>query len=880
MAESTCLHIQDSESGPIRVVELHWISVRIGRAAFCEVHLPDGRLADEACRLIRKGRTWSLVPSASGHGSILLEGRPLSGPCPLPFDVPFRLGPYCLTLRHDIAAEPDWELYPASEPIAAPAAAVVTGDEPVVTATANASTTAGRPGSDPDRWRARWKAAEAHLKARSARLGTGGHRGAPSIQPEALKEPDRPLYRPPSMSPPPVDRPAPAPSAPRIEPAWKPPRPDAQLKTPRLSPTHWPAPQPDVIPPASKAAPPTEEPEVARPGPAAELEPAGVGWAQPPDDDAEQPGGFTRAGTAREGVTDEARDGVAEVGARRAEPPGTSPAPPTRPQPPIVHHPVVNRSEVSQPEPPAVESLQLADVAAERPSAYADPGEWPSEFLAAALEEAPRFDDESSYSVGLVPDNVVATPPRPSIAGRPKRRARPADASPSAPTRPMDRGPRRRKPPRRSRREPDAAESASAEVAAAPAVDADLPSVRDILATHRNSPGPRPAVERPRRLNVAVPTVPLGPGQWVLPGWLAVPPAAITALGIGLLACVLSWWWAMDASNASVVTQRLLALDGSGRRRRLPEQIQPPGSRWIKTTAQHLAHWAVYQAGVGPDEAIPATEAVPTLTRALEISPLNPTARLAMSQLEGAGRDGPGRIRGLGLSRDSVSLAWSARRLMDSGKKEASLRLYRRALSAAADGGLSRSVTPRFAEDEAARRFYYLLPSEDAVRDIVAELATRDGLEFREWSKALPHHPIVLLATARILRERGNPEADALLDRILGDEWGGAEHGPTDPRLPAARGEAFMLRSRWPEAAEQYRLAIERVDNDLIRRSWWFNLADIAQRLDDEGQRQAALRAALAVNHSDDISRRVGLLQKAGDAKPRPRSGYGTARAN
>ena len=32
--------------------------------------------------------------------------------CPLPFDVPFRVGRYCLTLRQDRAAEPDWEMYP------------------------------------------------------------------------------------------------------------------------------------------------------------------------------------------------------------------------------------------------------------------------------------------------------------------------------------------------------------------------------------------------------------------------------------------------------------------------------------------------------------------------------------------------------------------------------------------------------------------------------------------------------------------------------------------------------------------------------------------------------------------------------------------------
>jgi hypothetical protein len=63
MAESTCLHIQDHESGPIRVVDIPWISVRIGRAAFCEVRLSSDDLADEACRLYRRGRSWHLVPA-------------------------------------------------------------------------------------------------------------------------------------------------------------------------------------------------------------------------------------------------------------------------------------------------------------------------------------------------------------------------------------------------------------------------------------------------------------------------------------------------------------------------------------------------------------------------------------------------------------------------------------------------------------------------------------------------------------------------------------------------------------------------------------------------------------------------------------------------
>jgi hypothetical protein len=405
--------------------------------------------------------------------------------------------------------------------------------------------------------------------------------------------------------------------------------------------------------------------------------------------------------------------------------------------------------------------------------------------------------------------------------------------------------------------------------------EVELPTVRDILANHRNSHGPRTAVERPLPGKQAIPTVPQQPGQWDLPGWLALPPVGICALGMGLVACALSWWWAVDASNAAVITKRLLMPDGSGRHRPLPEGLAPPGGRWIRTTAQHLAHWGVYIAVEEKDEPHPAAEAPSLLSRALEISPLNPTARLAMAELEEPGRDGSGRIRGLGLSRDSVSLAWSAHRLMDAGKKSAALRLYGRAISAAVDGGLSRSATPRFSEDTAAHR--YFLPAEDAVRDIVAELAARDGLEFGEWSGALPRNPVVLLATARLLREQGRTEADGLLNELLA---AGPAEGHGDPRLLAARAEALVLRSRWAEAADQYRQAIDRVDNDLIRRSWWFNLADIAQQLNDEGQRQAAIRAALAVASSDDITRRASLIQKSGDTRLRSRYGFGSAKAN
>ena len=91
----------------------------------------------------------------------------------------------------------------------------------------------------------------------------------------------------------------------------------------------------------------------------------------------------------------------------------------------------------------------------------------------------------------------------------------------------------------------------------------------------------------------------------------------------------------------------------------------------------------------------------------------------------------------------------------------------------------------------------------------------------------------------------------------------------------AARAEAFALKSRWKEAEKNYRLAIESVDDEKIKRSWWFNLADIELRLDNESQRQTALRAALPFP-ADEISRRAADIQRANSGGP---SVGGSARA-
>ena len=242
-----------------------------------------------------------------------------------------------------------------------------------------------------------------------------------------------------------------------------------------------------------------------------------------------------------------------------------------------------------------------------------------------------------------------------------------------------------------------------------------------------------------------------GPAQWTLPVWLAWPPLAVTVLLAGLGACLLSWVWMVDASSAALVTQRLMTPDVSGRRRPLPASVVPPDGRWMTTTAQHLAHWAIFLRGSPPDPNAPLPDVSSMLTRSIQISPLNPTARLALAQNEPPGSGAPASIRTLGLSRDAVSLAWSARRLLKEGKRPAALRLYERALTVASAGEFPRTATPRFNDDLTSQR--YLLPGEDLVRDIVAEMNSRDDWTFREWSKALPRNPTVLLATARLLRE-------------------------------------------------------------------------------------------------------------------------------
>jgi tetratricopeptide (TPR) repeat protein len=393
----------------------------------------------------------------------------------------------------------------------------------------------------------------------------------------------------------------------------------------------------------------------------------------------------------------------------------------------------------------------------------------------------------------------------------------------------------------------------------------EWPSAKDILGAHSRSSSRLPATggpksSRKRTVLLAVPTLAKAPSCWAPPVWLAGPVAAIFVVSTGLLGCGFSWSWARDSYMASVVTDRLLTSDRAIQRSPLPESVGPPDGGWMVSTAGHLANWAIFLSRFAGEEIQSPAETSALLERALSASPINPTARLAQAQLEPVQNATDVSIRSLGLSRDAVSLAWTARRLLAAGRKEDALKLYGGALSVAVPDVSSRSPVPRFIEDPGIRR--YLLPGEAQVRDIVSDLVSQNAWMFDEWSRTLPDTPTVLIATARLLREKGRGEAETVLDRLLENKAIAESPGESGPVALAARAEAFALRSRWKEADELYRQAIDSMADPTVARSWWFNLADIAYRSDDEAQRQAALRAASAVASSDDITRRAADIQR------------------
>jgi predicted negative regulator of RcsB-dependent stress response len=311
--------------------------------------------------------------------------------------------------------------------------------------------------------------------------------------------------------------------------------------------------------------------------------------------------------------------------------------------------------------------------------------------------------------------------------------------------------------------------------------------------------------------------------------------------------------WAQDDRAAGLVANHLAL--GKAKGKPLPETVVPPTQpSWWNTTSGNLGRWALERARA-PSEPGLAEEVRALLDAATSIAPLDAVARLALAR-PGAGDEGAAPLdRSLGLSRDVVALAWSGRQLLAAGKKAAALKAYREAMEMASRAELSRLAPPEFLDDSPTRR--YALPYEDLLGMVVRDLVERTDWRFADWSEALPRFGVAPLVAARMLRDRSGLDADAALDAVLADG-----EAPLPEGLPiavhlAAQGEALALKSRWSEAEERYRKAIDLMPDDRVRRSWSFNLADLALRLGDEPKRLKALEMARGADSKDEITRRA-----------------------
>jgi hypothetical protein len=354
-----------------------------------------------------------------------------------------------------------------------------------------------------------------------------------------------------------------------------------------------------------------------------------------------------------------------------------------------------------------------------------------------------------------------------------------------------------------------------------------------------------------------LPTVSREPSSWSVPLWLGWVPTTAATVVLGVLGMLGAWFWSIEAMHSGVVANRLYR--SATRADPLPPWVTPPTANWWSTTPGHLMHWALWRDRTANDPAA-LEEARDLVAAAVRVSPLQAAARFALARVD-QGPAAPASVASsLALSRDVLPLAWTGNRLRAAGKKEAAARAYRAALEMAAQAEMSRLAPPEFIDDAQVRR--YALPAEDLIGPIIRDMADSADWTYAEWSTALPPLAIVRLATVRVLRERGSPDADVVLEELVADTGPAAPPGVSAAVSIAATAEALALKQRWSDAEGRYRQAIELMPDQTFRRSWWMNLAEIALRQNDESGRQKALEAARGNDPNEEITRRAVELLK------------------
>ncbi|HEV3120701.1 MAG TPA: hypothetical protein VGY53_02305 [Isosphaeraceae bacterium] len=865
MASTTYLHIQDEDSPIARVIALDGLLVRVGQGAQCEVCLEEPGLADVECVLRQRGSFWELQPVA-WPGRVSVGGRPLSVARILPAGVEVEVGQYRLVLQREdetrggpgsfdspitVDADPDTDEEgcvvnaEVLSTVAAGASAEnfdepVTESEALVVARAVAresvhpsprstspecAAIAAEPALVADwrdrlaerarwvqtrqaqrHWEARWRAIGARLKARAV--------------PTVLRGTDVPLLPEPPASVPPV-----LPTIFNLQgfrAAWR----DAQDShhmpasesvrlrytapdVPRTSPftTDWigahtsakaPSRAPDSLKSARPA--PCEPCELAEPPGPEEWAPIAPEPMDPPGRDRFNPRTLKRSGDARPKPADS--DAQGRPGDQRAPSEPSKQATPGR--------------EKGHPEPQAK--------AAETPR---------KEKRSGPFLPAPALADSGATHLP-VPGTQRAQPPAdPAPPAGPGHETFPAVWKP-----PSD--------------EPDH----------------NWPSVRAILAAHpARTAGPatkalpsesqrKPVAGRPR------PTVARAPEYWSLPvGALwAATVAAVVLLGAAMI--TLTCLWASDDGVAGPLADHFLRTSvPSGKQAdAVPELASEPAADWWRTTPGHLFLYALAK-NAAKDDPESAEKVSFYLHTAANASPLSARVRYAQALETARQESSPSLTDAIGLSRDVVSQTLLGRKLLEAGKTDAALRVYASAMDMAVRAELADLDPPTFREDPDHPR--YRLPCEDLLAPIVGHLAEQRDIPFTRWSSLLPPHAVAPLATAEALRSRGRvEESDQAVALALSRASGPPPEGCSTALHLAAGAEALALKEQWAEAEVRYRQAIELVTIDVIRRSWWLNLADLYLRLNDDARKRLAWEYAKSTDAKDEVTQRAVALQK------------------
>lgn len=871
MPETACLHLQTRDTDPVRVIELTGVLVRVGRASFCEVRLQDPELSDEVCHLRRRGASWHLVPTA-GPSVISVEGRPVEKPRLLPYGVSFRVGKCWLTLRPSLASPPEWgsvqgtatpagsfaaetpsealraEPYrPASTPSRPEARATFLSEDDARGAETDhlSGWKTRRPrregrmhaAQDDQPWEARWRALGEKLRSGA---GASSAASAPLRPPAewdnaagSRPEPQQP--RPTARRQAPADPKAAPPAAtPPDYPAV------STIESPlgAVVPEHT-APRPGIAPAAHSIVPFRPQPddqltsrEYTPVAPAAShfnpVPPAHALSANPSD--LIDPGAFDRTPTASPSMRSDGRPVSAPV----SMPEDVCDSAAASSEPPLFAVDGKGRG--------FARTRLAGDVVF--PDFEAAPASPTTDHLGATPgPEAPAtvaqpIQSQRCFIVNPLPAEAAQTLTDDGQARRDSWRPGPAQDEASASPRGA------------------AAHGSQRTSAQATAPSQDWPSAHDILSLHKAIRQPvetKASARRPSAAPVvsALPTVEQPPRHWSLPLWLGWLPLVLFTMMAGVIGIALTWTWSLEAQGAGRAGD-ILSKSRLGPKDTLDPTLAP-GMPWWQSTPASLARWAAALARMPGDNN--QLEARTFLDSSMTGSPFEGSARYALARAESPNRGPAPLARSLGLTRDVVSLTWSGHQLVKAGKREPALNAYRSALAIACTAELPRLGTPGLLEEDRGARF--TLPGESLFALVVRDMISHTEWTFRDWSPALPESAVPWIVAARLLRENARADSDAALDAVVKRATGSPPQGMDAAIQLAAIAEAHAIRADWTNAEARYKEAIDRMPIDIVRRSWWYNLADVERHLNNDRKRQEALEAAKSIAASDEISRRA-----------------------